>query len=173
MGSFTVHDTFLHKHQFRLITVPRPNVLQIRQDFVAVPVLLMAELEEKYQLEFSALSCTARRDANVNRFIYFIYASHISMRDDSRKEWKESKERRGGRDGNMGTSVVKRMRRKPRNGCHNWDIPGKRPDFSSEKGEREILRGRDLLEGSPPHTEALPHRHLIRNLYNNPIIIIF
>lgn len=44
MSSFTVHDTFLHKHQFRLITVPGPYVLQIRQDFVAVPVLLMAEL---------------------------------------------------------------------------------------------------------------------------------
>jgi len=44
MGSFSVHDTFLHKHHFRLKTVAGPYVLQIGQDFVAVAVFLMAEL---------------------------------------------------------------------------------------------------------------------------------
>jgi len=44
MRSLSVDNAFLHEYQFRLVTITRADVLQILQNFIAVPVLLVAEL---------------------------------------------------------------------------------------------------------------------------------
>jgi len=44
MGSFSIHQAFLHKHQLWFVTLPWSDMFQILQNLIPIPVFLMAKL---------------------------------------------------------------------------------------------------------------------------------